>query len=243
MDKDYLTGKVAIITGASRGIGTAISKMIAEMGCNIVIVGRDQERLGKLENQFSRYGVKIKTLSVDLSDESAPEKIIQQTIAEFGRLDILINNAGIAYSKSIEETDINMWDTLMNINARAPFFLCKAALPYLKKSDQGTIINISSVIGRLGYINQAAYGASKHALMGFSKVLSLEVQKHNIRVHVIAPGGVATDLVKRMRPDIDEALLMQPEEIAGIVSFLLTFKGNAMIDEINVRRFASAPWR
>ena len=132
---------------------------------------------------------------------------------------------------------------LMAVNARAPFLLSKEAIPYLKRSDMATIINISSVVGVKGYINQGAYTASKHALMGLTKVLAQEVFQDGIRVHVISPGGVATSMVELTRPDIDPSTLISPEEIAEIVLFLLTHRGNAVIDEINVRRSANPPWR
>ena len=160
----------------------------------------------------------------------------------FGGIDLLVNNAGYAISKSLEETDYHEWDHSMAVNARAPFFICKEAIPYLRESACATIINISSVVGRLGYVHQAAYAASKHALMGFSKVLAKEVQPLGIRVHTIAPGGVATDMVKTMRADIDVSQLIQPEEIADIVEFFLRHRGNAMIDNIDVRRANGTPF-
>jgi 3-oxoacyl-[acyl-carrier protein] reductase len=131
----------------------------------------------------------------------------------------------------------------MAVNARAPFLLSKEAISYLKRSDIATIINISSVVGIKGYVNQGAYTASKHALMGFTKVLAQEVFQDGIRVHIISPGGVATGMVELTRPDIDPSTLISPEEIAEIVLFLLTHRGNAVIDEINVRRSATPPWR
>jgi NAD(P)-dependent dehydrogenase (short-subunit alcohol dehydrogenase family) len=157
-------------------------------------------------------------------------------------MDILVNNAGIAINRTLQETSCEEWDRMMNINARAPFLLCKAALPHLKQSGRGTIIQIVSVVGVKGYVDQGAYSASKHALMGMSKVLAQEVQSDNVRVHTILPGGVATEMISSVRPDLDPAYLMQPKEIAEIVMFLLTHQGNAVIDSINVRRAASTPW-
>ena len=130
----------------------------------------------------------------------------------------------------------------MNINDRAPFLLCKEAIPHLKAAGGGTIIQISSVVGVKAYVDQGAYTASKHALMGMSKVLAQEVQPDNIRVHTILPGGVATDMIGNVRPDLNMADLMQPEDVADIVMFLLTHRGNSVIDTVNVRRAASAPW-
>ncbi len=131
----------------------------------------------------------------------------------------------------------------MIINAKVPYFLCKYAIPYLKNSEIPTIINISSVVGYKGYVNQSVYTASKHALHGFTKVLAQEVHENGIRVHLISPGGVATDLVNKVRPDLEKTSLIQPSEIAEIIVFLLKFRNNAVIDEIQIRRKDNIPWK
>jgi 3-oxoacyl-[acyl-carrier protein] reductase len=130
----------------------------------------------------------------------------------------------------------------MAINARGPFLLCREAIPYLKQQDQAFIINITSVVGVKGYTNQAAYSASKHAVMGMTKALAKEVQSDGIRVHAICPGGVDTQLGGQARPDLERSVLIQPEEIADIVLFLVTRQDNAVMDEIHVRRATSTPW-
>lgn len=238
-----LIGRVALITGASRGIGRAISIKLAQNGVNLAVNGRTEENLIILKEELSPYGVDILLCPGDLQDPNVISFIVDRVINYFGRLDILINNAGIALAKPLIETTVEEWDRLMAVNARAPFLLCKEAIPYLKQSDIATIINISSVVGVKGYVNQGAYTASKHALMGFTKVLAQEVHQDNIRVHVISPGGVNTEMVAMTRPDIDPSTLISPDEIAEIVIFLLTHRGNAVIDEINVRRASNPPWR
>jgi 3-oxoacyl-[acyl-carrier protein] reductase len=130
----------------------------------------------------------------------------------------------------------------MRVNARAPFFLCKTAIPYLEKSKAATIINISSVVGHKGYVHQAAYAASKHALTGFTKVLAREVQDKGIRVYLLSPGGVHTEMVQKMRPDLDTSGLIKTEDMADIVRFLVTHRGNAMVDELRIRRAGGMPW-
>ncbi|MGB9858240.1 MAG: SDR family NAD(P)-dependent oxidoreductase [Dictyoglomaceae bacterium] len=238
-----LKGKIALITGASRGIGRAIAKALAQEGINLAINSKAEEGLIILKNELKEFGIDILICPYDLRNPKVPKIIIEKVIEHFGGLDILINNAGIALAKPIIETTEEEWDEIMAVNAKAPFLLCKYAIPYLKKSEMPTIINISSVVGTKGYVNQGAYTASKHALMGFTKVLAQEVHDDGIRVHVISPGGVATDLVTIMRPDIDPSTLIKPEEIAEIVVFLLKYRGNAVIDEINVRREKNPPWR
>lgn len=237
-----LKGKTALVTGSSRGIGESIALRLSHLGINVVITGRDTKKLEVLKQKMQLIGTAPHMVVADISDPATPKKLLEETIQVFGRLDILINNAGYAVSKSISDTSSNEWDHMMAINARGPFLLCQASIPHLQKSECATIINISSVVGRMGYENQAAYAASKHALMGFSKVLAKEVQPLGIRVHTIAPGGVATDMVKTMRADLDISNLISPEEITDIVVFLLKYRGNAMIDNIDVRRSNGTPF-
>jgi NAD(P)-dependent dehydrogenase (short-subunit alcohol dehydrogenase family) len=242
MNTQTLTNKVAIVTGASRGIGRALAVSIAAEGVTVALVARSEAKLLHVKQEIERAGGKALPIVDDLFDPQSPQRIVEQTIQDCGRLDILVNNAGIVLSRSLAETSLEEWDRVMAVNARAPFLLCKAALPHLKASEEGTIIQIASVIGEKAYMMQGAYTASKHALMGMSKVLAQEVQADNIRVHTILPGGVATDMIAGVRPDIKPEDLMQPEEIADIVLFVLTHRGNAVVDSVKIRRAVSAPW-
>lgn len=226
-----------IITGASKGIGKAIAMKLAENKTNLVLVARSNDELAKLKNEIEALGSLCLPISIDLTLKGSLQRIITTAAETFGNIDVLINNAGLAMSLPIQETSEEDWSKIMNLNVRVPFFLCKAAIPYLEKSNRGTIINIASVVGRKGYINQAAYASSKHALTGFTKVLSEEVKPMGIRVHLISPGGVATEMVTTMRPDIESDSLIQPEEIAEVIEFLLFSKGRSVIDEVNIRRF------
>jgi 3-oxoacyl-[acyl-carrier protein] reductase len=228
--------KVAIITGASKGIGKAIALQLARIGYNMLIVGRNRKQLQQTQNEVEAYKVKCSILEADLSQTEAPAKIILEVIRVFGKLDVVINNAGVANSMPIKDTSVEMWDNIFAVNARAPFFICKEAIPYLKESSKPVIINIGSVVDFKGYVNQAAYTSSKHALAGFTKVLAKEVQNDGILVHLISPGGVGTDMVREMRPDIDAEKLIQPEEIAELIEFILTRKGKGTIDHFYIRR-------
>ncbi|NPA37057.1 MAG: SDR family oxidoreductase [Chlorobi bacterium] len=234
--------KTAIITGASRGIGKAIALKLAELSYNIVITGRNKNRLTDLKKEIEATGNQCLTIIADLQKDDAPEMIINKTIEHFGQIDVLVNNAGLAHSAKISETDTEVWDSIFKVNAKAPFFLSKAAIPHLKKSDNPVIINIGSVVGFKGYAGQAAYSSSKHALAGFTKVLAKEVQNDGIKVHLISPGGVNTEMVREMRPDIDTGELILPEEIAETVEFLVTRKGKGIIDHIYIRRQSGLPF-
>ena len=228
--------KTAVVTGASKGIGRVIALKLASLGFSLAIVGRNEKQLSTLKDEIEKCGVSCLVLAIDLSDEKAPDHIIKETISNFGQLDLLINNAGTAQSADILETDAATWNAIFNVNARAPFFLCKAAIPHLKKSENPIIINIGSVVGFKGYEGQAAYSSSKHALAGFTKVLAKEVQDDGIQVHLISPGGVNTEMIQEMRPDINTGELIQPEEIAELIEFLITRKGRGTIDHFYLRR-------
>ena len=228
--------KTAIVTGASRGIGKTIALKLAGLNFSLILVGRNEKDLLELKSVLTKMGVPCLTLSVDLEKEEMPEFIVKETLAHYGQIDVLVNNAGLAHAAQISETDIAIWDKLFRINARAPFFLCKSAIPFMKFSENPVIINISSVVGFKGYAGQAAYASSKHALAGFTKVLAKEVQRDGIKVHLISPGGVNTEMVSKMRPDINAEELIQPEEIAELVEFLVTRKGKGTIDHFYIRR-------
>lgn len=228
--------KVALMTGASRGIGKVVALKLAEMGYNLLIVGRNKNQLQNTKNEIEKNKVNCAFVEADLSLESTPAFVVNEAIREFGSLDVVINNAGLANSLPIEETSMELWDKLFKVNARAPYFICKEATPHLKQSTNPVIINVGSVVDFKGYANQSVYASSKHALAGFTKVLAKEVQNDGIKVHLISPGGVNTEMVREMRPDINTDELIQPEEIAELVEFLITRQGKGTIDHLYIRR-------
>ena len=237
-----LAGKVAIVTGASRGIGRAICVALAQEAATVVLAARSIQKLQETADQVTKAGGKADIVVTELTEEESIKNLIKTTADKFSRLDILVNNAGVTHSAKLEETATEDWQRCIEINARAPFILCREALPLLKKAEAGYIINIASVVGVKGYPLQSAYTSSKHALRGMTISLAEELRGSNIRVHLLCPGGVDTDLVQKVRPDIKKDELMQPEEIAELVLYLVTHKGNAVIDELHIRRATSTPW-
>lgn len=229
---------VALVTGASRGIGRTIAKELALLGYDLALVSRDTETLSQTIASLPDACNHSVAIPADLSLEGSYEAVVAHTVSQLGGLDVLVNCAGLSLSGPITEVTPQQWDKIFAVNAKAPFFLCKEALPYLKESRKPIVINISSVVGFKGYINQSAYASSKHALAGFTKVFAKEVQPFGIRVHLISPGGVATEMVRQMRPDIDSDELIQPEEISEIVRFLVTREGNGTIDHLYIRRYS-----
>ena len=237
-----LEGNVALVTGASRGVGRAISVALAAEGATVVLAGRAVDKLKETSKLVEKTGGKAEIVELELADEESIKNCIKAVGDKFGRLDILVNNAGITHSAKLEETATEDWDICMAVNARGPFIVCRQAIPLLKKSEAAAIINISSVVGIKGYPLQSAYTASKHALRGMSISLAEELKGTNIRVHVLCPGGINTEMVGRVRPDIKKDELIDPAEIAELVVYLVTHKGNAVIDELRIRRATSSPW-
>ncbi len=238
-----LKNKTALLTGASGGIGREIALSLAEMGANIILFGGSNlKNLQETAFAVSEKGVRVQFFAGDLTDEKFIIENFELAVKQFGGLDVLINNAGVAFNAGFDKTPLDVFDKIMNINARAPFIIIQQALPYLKKSDRASVINIASIVAHSGYPYQSAYTASKHALLGLTKSLANEVYKDGIRVHAISPGGVYTDMVKISRPDLTGEGMISPKEIADIVEFLLKNRGNAVIDEIIVHRIGKEPF-
>ena len=238
-----LKGKTAIVTGAGGGIGRAVALALAKEGANLALLGgKNAQRLAETEKAVRAAGAECLALGGDLTDMAFLKEGVEKIAARFGGADILINNAGMAYNAKFEDTPESVFDKIMAINVKVPYFLTQRALPYLRRSKAASIVNISSVVGHAGYPLQSAYVASKHAVLGFTKSLAAELYQENIRVHAICPGGVYTDMVKVARPDLPADGMIMPEEIADIVLFFLKNRGNAVVDEICVHRVNKQPF-
>ena len=233
---EILKGKIALITGASGGIGSCIARRFAQDGISLALLGRSKEKLAATAASVREYGVETLLLPGDLLDDAYLEDCFAAVKERFGGLDILVNNAGIALSRSFEETTMAEFDRIMALNARVPYLACHLALPLLRCSECASILNIASVVAHKGYPLQSAYAASKHALAGFTKSLASEVYREDIRVHLISPGGVFTDMVRIARPDLTGEDMILPEDIAEIAAFFIEHRTNAVIDEICVHR-------
>ena len=238
-----ISGKTAVITGAGSGIGKAIAKKLSLLGAEIILLGgRTRTKLENTKDEIIQSGGRCEYFCGDLTDPMTRDRGIAFTVEKFGKIDILINNAGSAMNQDFEAVSEAQFDEIMNLDFKAPFFLTQSILPFLKKSDYAMIINIASVVAHLGYPNQSVYSAAKHALIGFSKSLAREVYRDNIRIHVISPGGVYTDMVKLTRPDLSGESMILPEDIADTVAFLVQNRGNAVIDEIILHRVGKEPF-
>ncbi len=238
-----IENKKVVITGAGGGIGQAIALSVARAGAYPILFGGNNiEKLEKTAELIAEFG-ECAMIPGNLTVDNEIDECIETLLSEFDGIDILINNAGVAHNASFEDTEIEFFDKIMNINCRVPFYLTQKLLPTIKKSDYATIINVSSVVAHAGYPNQSAYTASKHALLGFTKSLASEVYQDGVRVHAVSPGGVYTDMIKISRPDLTPDGMIMPQDIADIIMFLLNNRGNAVIDEIIVHRLNKPPFQ
>ncbi len=237
MNEEFLAGRVALVTGGGKGIGLAVARTLKDHGARVYICGRN---LQTLEDAAIKYD--LIPLVCDITSSERINAVVSLIDAECGGLDILVNNAGFGIFKNLEDTTDSEWKSIIDINLSGTFYATRAALAPMRKKRGGRIINISSVMGLKGYVTQGAYAASKHGMMGLSKVFGAELQKDNIIVQVICPGGVDTEMVAQSRPDLDLSVLMKPEDVAEAVIFCLRQNGNAITDVISLRRRGSSPF-
>ena len=201
-----LQGKVALITGASRGIGRGIAIKFAEQGANVAFTYLSSvEKAQALENELSAFGVKAKGYRSDAADFKAADDLVTQVVADFGTLDILVNNAGITRDTLLMRMSEQQWDEVLNANLKSVFNLTKAAQRPMLKARSGSIINMSSVVGVKGNAGQSNYSASKAGIIGFTKSVALELGSRNIRCNAIAPGFIETE----MTGALDEKVVQQ----------------------------------
>ncbi|MBS9525015.1 3-oxoacyl-[acyl-carrier-protein] reductase [Litoribacter ruber] len=224
-----LSGKTALITGASKGIGRAIAIRYAQEGANVAFTYLSSVEKGEaLEKELAEFGVKAKGFRSDASDFKAAEELVNNVVSEFGALDILINNAGVTRDNLLMRMTEEHWDEVININLKSCFNTVKAATRTMMKAKAGSIINITSVVGIKGNAGQANYAASKAGIIGFTKSVALELGSRNIRSNAVAPGFIETEMtgvldektVQGWRDAIPMKRGGQPEEVANTCVFL-----------------------
>jgi NAD(P)-dependent dehydrogenase (short-subunit alcohol dehydrogenase family) len=242
-----LDGQVALATGAGRGIGKAIVEAFASEGAAVAAAARTSVEIEQLCDEVRRKGGRAIPVAMDVRCEESIKDGVVKTRDELGPIDILVNNAGIIALHKIVDTPTDTWDQVMSTNVRGVFMLCREVVPEMMERKSGRIINVGSAAGRRGYAEQGAYCTSKHALAGFTKVLSIETQSYGIRVHMLSPGGVLTELSSGLRASRGESEdspeWMTSEEIAAAALYLCAQTGAGFTDELMLRRFAAEPWR
>jgi 3-oxoacyl-[acyl-carrier protein] reductase len=224
-----LEGKIALVTGASRGIGRAIVLKLAQHGCNIAFTDLAvNEQAVSVENELKQLGVKAKAYASDASNFQNTQDVVEQIIKDFGTIDILVNNAGITKDTLLMRMTEEQWDTVINVNLKSVFNLTKAVQRVMLKQKSGSIINVSSVVGVGGNAGQTNYSVSKAGIIGFTKSVAKELGSRNIRCNAIAPGFIITEMTGKLAPEVVEEWQKKiplqrggkPEEVADSIVFL-----------------------
>lgn len=245
-DPGPLSGRVALVTGASSGIGEATALAVVRQGGAVAIAARRADRLKKLTARLDKEGGSVLAVPADLTDPGQVDGIVEQTIGHFGRLDVLVNNAGYATNGLAEQGDLAVWDTVLDVNLRAVLRLSHAALPHLLRAaagDEGVadLVTVSSVVGRLPIRGSSVYSATKHAVIAFSEALRQEVAARGVRVGMIEPGMVATEMTlgtgigSAAEHAMSEKDWLREDDIARAITFMITQPSHAAISEILVR--------
>jgi 3-oxoacyl-[acyl-carrier protein] reductase len=232
-----LKGKNALVTGASRGIGRAISKALATEDINLFLTARDDTLLDELKNELSAFNTKVAYKTADLTLEEEIIEMFEAALKALGRIDILINNAGIGISGNVVDMDLSDWEKVYRVNLKAPFMLARLAARDMIKRESGYIINIGSGASKTPIARYASYCATKHGLLGFSESLALELREYNIKVSIILPGSTATHF-SGGSPEARRASkpgILRPEDIADSVLYLLRQSDIAWTSVMNLR--------
>jgi 3-oxoacyl-[acyl-carrier protein] reductase len=225
------TGKAAIVTGGSRGIGKAIVLTLAEAGFNVAFsYASNQTAATEVENAAQAFGVDCVAIKANAADVKEAQALVEQTHSRFGRIDALVNNAGITRDGLLMRMSEEDWDAVLDTNLSGAFYTCRAASRIMLKQRAGAIVNVSSVVGVFGNAGQANYAASKAGLIGFTKSLAKEFGSRGVTANVVAPGFIATDMTEsvpkeKLMEHIPLGRLGEPEDIAKTVLFLITSGG------------------
>ncbi|MBK8945652.1 MAG: SDR family NAD(P)-dependent oxidoreductase [Ignavibacteriae bacterium] len=227
--------KTAIVTGASKGIGNSISLKLAEENFNVMIFGRSEKNLISVKKEILKNNVECEYFIGDVADQNFVNISIKQILKKYKKVDILINNAGVAIFKKFSETTLEDFQTQVNTNVYGVFNFTKSVVENMINNENGTIINIVSQAGKFGFDFGSTYSATKHAVMGFSKSILLELRKFNIRVITVCPGSTDTDMIKNSPIHKNLKQFLKPKDIAEIVISAIKLPQNALISDLEIR--------
>jgi len=236
----FLTGQVALVTGASRGLGRAIATALAEEGASIAAVARSEDALKATVEAIRAAGGTIEPYGVDVADSAAVDAAIEKIMTRFTRIDVLVNNAGVTRDGLLARMTTEAWDTVLDTNLKGAFHFIRPVGRVMIKQRGGRIVNISSVIGLMGNAGQANYAASKAGLIGLSKSVARELASRNVTCNVVCPGFIETDMTKDLNEEMKKKLLEaiplkrlgQASDVAGVVAFLCSPAANYITGQI-----------
>ena len=232
-----IKNKVAVITGASKGIGKATALRLAQEGTHLALSARSGDLLAQLSQDIRAMGLKAYSYVGDMSKEDSIKMLIQGTVKEYGKIDILINNAGFGFFNPIIDFPTKNWDEMFNLNVRGLFIATRESLPYLRKANESVIVNVVSLAGKNAFVGGGGYAATKHAVLGFSRCLMLEERKNGVRVLAICPGSVATSFFDAHHDASDpkREKILAAEDVAESIIHMIKLPQCAMVSEIDIR--------
>ncbi len=246
---ERLDGTVALITGASSGIGEATARALVGQGATVVLAARRKDKLDKLAAELKRQGHRALVIETDVTDRVQAETCVARTLGEFGRLDTLVNNAGVMLLGPAVGAPIEEWDRMVDLNIKGLMYCAHAALPHLLKAAESSprkvadLVNIASVAGRVARAGVGVYNLTKFGVVAFSESLRQEVTKRHVRVSVVEPGVVKTELTEHLRPEIKEAVMkrfegverLESEDIADAIRYIVTCPRRMAVNEMLIR--------
>ncbi|MBI2951587.1 SDR family oxidoreductase [bacterium] len=229
-----LKDKVALITGGGRGIERAIALGLSREGADVAVSARNRAEIDRMAGEVRAAGRRAIAVPADVSRADQVRRMVDRTLAEFGQIDILVNNAGYARHFPVAELTEEVWDTTMDVNLKGVFLCTQAALPGMVARRSGCILTVASISGHRGYRGCSAYCAAKAGAITFMETLALEVREHQIKVHTISPGAVATRMRADNHPGEDPSTILQDEEIANVAVFLATLPPQSQVREVTI---------
>ena len=249
MASTALSGTVSLVTGASSGIGEATAGALAKLGSSVAIVARRRERLEQLAERIDEQDGRALVIEADVGSQRQAQDAVQRTVSELGRLDILVNNAGVMLLGPIENAPLEEWQRMLEVNVQGLLYCAHAALPHLLRAAQegprgvADMVNISSVAGRVARVGSGVYNLTKHGVGAFSESLRQEMTERHVRVSLVEPGAVDTELPAHNRPEIragiDETFSgverLTPEDIADAIAYIVTRPRHVAVNELLIR--------
>ncbi|HKD74652.1 MAG TPA: SDR family NAD(P)-dependent oxidoreductase [Ktedonobacterales bacterium] len=243
---DQLNGTTALVTGASSGIGEATARMLAEQGATVALVARRKERLDQLAQDITRAGGRALVVETDVAENVRAQYAVERTVSELGRLDILVNDAGVGFLGPIESAPIDEWDQMVRVNLMGALYTTHAAIPHLIKAAKDSprqvadLVNVSSVAGRRHYSGGGVYEATKFGLGAFSESLRREITRRHVRVALVEPGAVATEIASHEREEVREQVMQQfsgfetldAKDIADAIRYIVTRPRRVAVNEL-----------
>ena len=244
---DRLAGEVVIVTGAGSGIGRATAAAFSRRGCHVALVGRRQEPLDELARQLEQSEGEVLVAPADVTDRDAVEALVRRVAAAWGRIDVLVNNAGMNIrQRKVEEVSEQDWDSVLRVNLTGTFFMTQAVLPHMRRQRSGTVLNVSSMAGHRAFaLSGPAYGAAKAGVISFTDSLNLTERAHGVRACAVCPGEVATPILdQRPQPPSAEAraAMLQPEDLAETLVHVAALPQRATIELLTIYPTVQRDW-